>query len=306
MPQGNYMPEGLLSGISFKTAAESAIKQAIDGGVTVESVVTRCDGQHNLYCEMGRFTGIIPRELAALEENSKGKEIAVISKVGKSVCFKITGEMRDGMYVLSRKAAQKEALDYFMENLMPGDVLKGKITHIEPFGVFVDIGCGNIGLIGIENISVSRISSPFDRFTAGQEILCVVKHIDREKRRVTLSHKELLGTWSQNACRFRAGETVRGIVRGIEEYGIFVELTPNLSGLSEYRDDVEIGSSVSVYIKSIIPEKMKIKLLIIDKLEMCCQKPISFEDYCIADGSIDSFRYTPPECRFKTIETIFK
>ena len=76
--------------------------------------------------------------------------------------------------------------------------------------------------------------------------------------RISLSHKELLGTWEENAAFFNAGDTVEGIVRGIEPYGVFVELTPNLSGLSEPRDGLREGERVCVYIKSIIPEKMKI------------------------------------------------
>ena len=53
-------------------------------------------------------------------------------------------------------------------------------------------------------------------------------------------------------------------MRSEEHYGAFVELTPNLAGLAESRDGVEAGQQASVYIKSIIPEKMKIKLILVD------------------------------------------
>ena len=56
-------------------------------------------------------------------------------------------------------------------------------------------------------------------------IRAVVKSI--ENGRITLSHKELLGTWEENVALFSAGETVAGIVRSVEPYGIFVELSPN-------------------------------------------------------------------------------
>ena len=97
----------------------------------------------------------------------------------------------------------------------------------------------------------------------------IIKAID-EDNRVTLTHKELLGTWEENAEVFSVGETVSGIIRSVENYGIFIELAPNLAGLAELRDDrraffdLKAGNSVSVYIKSIIPEKMKIKLVLID------------------------------------------
>ena len=79
-----------------------------------------------------------------------------------------------------------------------------------------------------------------------------------ENDKITLSHKELLGTWEENAAMFAPGQTVTGVIRSIEDYGIFVELTPNLAGLAEPRPDVFIGQQASVYIKSIIREKMKI------------------------------------------------
>jgi small subunit ribosomal protein S1 len=113
---------------------------------------------------------------------------------------------------------------------------------------------------------VSRISHPSDRFRVGQDIKAVVRGIDQSGR-VTLSHKELLGTWDENAAKFTVGETVVGIIRSVENYGIFVELAPNLAGLAELRDNVKINQQASVYIKAIIPEKMKIKLIIVDSFE---------------------------------------
>lgn len=70
-----------------------------------------------------------------------------------------------------------------------------------------------------------------------------------------MTHKELLGTWMENASWFCPGETVRGTVRSVKEYGSFIELTPNLSGLADAREKLDPGDGVSVYIKSIRPEK---------------------------------------------------
>ena len=306
MPQKKYLPEGLFSKSLMASYINNpaGLEKAIETGAILEGVVTRCDSFHNLYCDVGPFKGIIRRSEATYDTVNKSKEIAVISRVGKAVCFKVI-DYQNGNYILSRRAAMEEAMDYFLDNLIPGDILRGRVTHIEPFGVFVDIGCGNISLIGIENISVSRIASPFERFRNGQEILCAVKYVDKANRRITMTHKELLGTWQENVSNFSVGETVRGIVRGIEDYGVFVELAPNLSGLAEYKEGVAVGQEVSVFIKSIIPEKMKVKLLIIDTIEQKKRKLISFDDYYIDGKRMDIFTYTPPECRSKNIETIF-
>ena len=92
-------------------------------------------------------------------------------------------------------------------------MIPAAVTHLEPFGAFVDIGCGVASLIGIENLSVSRIFHPSDRLSVGQPIYAAVRSVDREARRISLTHRELLGTWEQNAALFSPGETVRGVVR---------------------------------------------------------------------------------------------
>ncbi len=94
----------------------------------------------------------------------------------------------------------------------------------------------------------------------------MVKDVDKENNKVSFTYKELLGTWEDNIKDFRQGTVVKGIARDIEKSGngIFIELAPNLVGLAEYKENVEYGQNVNVYIKKIIPEKKKVKLLIYD------------------------------------------
>ena len=118
-----------------------------------------------------------------------------------------------------------------------------------------------------------------------------------------MTHKELLGTWEENASGFEAGETVSGIVRSVEDYGIFVELTPNLAGLAEPRPNIKAGECVSVYIKALIPEKMKVKLIIVDVCEKM-ETANSFRYYY--DGNhMNRWLYTP-ENSSKVIESVFE
>ena len=150
------------------------------------------------------------------------------------------------------------------------------------------------------SISVSRISHPSDRFYNGQEIYAVVK--GKENGRIFLTHKELLGTWSENAALFEVGQTVGGIIRSIENYGIFIELTPNLAGLAEPKENVHIGQSASVFIKSIIPEKMKVKLIVVDVFSGSgIDKSLN---YYITEGHIDKWNYSTENCH-KQIYTEF-
>ena len=159
-------------------------------------------------------------------------------------------------------------------------------------------------MIGVERLSVSRIPHAGDRLQTGQEIYAAVLSLDRAQRRVTLTHKELLGTWEENVALFRPGMTVPGRVRGIKDYGAFVELTPNLSGLAECKPGLREGDRVSVYIKSIQPDRMKLKLLMIEVLprEDIPQPP----HYFITDGILDRWGYAPEGCWKSGGETVFK
>ena len=233
----------------------------------LEARALLCTQQHDLVVDFGFCRGIIPRCEGALGiADGSVRDIALLSRVGKPVCFLIEsiGQQSDGSLcpVLSRRAAQQLCLEQYIRSLTAGDVIPARVTHLEGFGCFVDIGCGIPSMIPIDCISVSRISHPADRFSAGQDIRAVVCAVDAGGR-VTLSHKELLGTWLENAADFRPGDTVTGILRGKHPYGQFVELTPNLSGLTDTPQALPEGSAVSVRIRSIQPERQKIRLQVI-------------------------------------------
>ncbi|MBE6915861.1 MAG: S1 RNA-binding domain-containing protein [Ruminococcaceae bacterium] len=310
MERNSYLPEGALLHTEANENAISsisALSNAMEQNLILESPVVLCDAAHNLVVQVGEFQGVIPHTETAIGiDCGTTREIAVISRVGKPVAFHITDISPDGVLTLSRKSAQEEALNFFLHTLHPGDVIPAKVTHLEPFGVFVDIGCGNIALIGIENLSVSRISHPKDRLRVGQEIFAVVRQVDQTLHRITLSQRELLGTWAENAAKFEVGQTVRGIVRGIEDYGVFIELAPNLSGLAEKRDGLEVGDAVSVFIKNITEEKMKIKLIVIDVFGKDQGAQLTQNDYFITRGHLDLWEYSPPVCDKKKIYTVFE
>ena len=138
----------------------------------------------------------------------------------------------------------------------------------------------------------------------GDSIYTVVKGRD-DSGRIYVSERELLGSWEENASMFSEGETVKGIIRSVLDYGVFVELRPNLAGLAEYRDDAKPGQVAAVYIKSIIPEKMKIKLIIID----CHDKedvPAPLEYFIDPESvtHIDTWTYSPSSSK-RVIESVF-
>lgn len=282
-----------------------ALQEAMLQGKILEARVLLCDNEHDLHVDLPCAKGIIPREEGALGiSEGTTKDIALITKVNKPVCFKVKQILKDeaGGFtaILSRREVQQECMEEFIAALTPGDIIPAKVTHLEQFGAFVDIGCGIPSLIPIDAISVSRISHPSDRFQTGQDIFVVIKDVNGG--RVWLSHKELLGTWEENAARFNYGETVSGIIRSVEDYGIFVELAPNLAGLAEPKEGAAVGQHASVYIKALIPEKMKVKLIIVDVFSGSrIHRP---PEYFITEGHISHWRYSS-ELSPKIIESRF-
>ncbi len=304
-----YHPEGFLLQTEENAAAFTslaALKEAYYSGKVLEARAIMCDKAHDLHVDLGALRGIIPRAEGALGlDDGSVRDIAVISRVGKPVAFCITGFSvdEDGrpLALLSRKTVQQACLREYIARLQPGDIIDAVVTHLEPFGVFCDIGAGISALMPIDTISVSRIPHPAARFLPGQRIKAVVKSLD-ETGRITLSYKELLGTWEENAAFFKPGETVPGIVRSVERYGIFVELRPNLAGLAEYVPGVTAGQQASVYIKNLIPERMKIKLIIVDSFDAPCPPPKA--QYFLSGDHIDRWVYSPACCE-KTVESVF-
>lgn len=335
MTERTYLPEGEIYNSQENrdlTATIYGLEKAAASGRIVEGIVRMCDSADMTLrvdlCE-GNVVGIIPRdEVVYNRDGSPPKDIAIITRVGKAVCFKVremiypeNGSDEAPVAVLSRRDAQIECEQVFHNNLRCGDIIPARVTHLEPFGAFVDIGCGLVSLLSVDCISVSRIAHPMDRMNVRDRIMTVVKSIDRESGRIYVSQRELLGTWEENVRGLKAGQTIAGIIRSIEEYGIFVELAPNLAGLAELCDDIIggtdstlLGQTCAVYIKSIIPERMKIKLVLIDTykrdknenaLKQASEK--SKLKYFIDTEKIkhiDRWLYSPDDCK-KVIETNF-
>ena len=298
--QPYYAPESLNTSIPHR----EEIYTAMQDGSILEATAIRCDAQHNLIVALEGMTGIMPREECALGiDTGQTREIAILSRVGKPVCFQVQRIEQQTAY-LSRRSAQQQALRHLMTRHRPGDIIDVRVTHLEPFGAFVDAGCGIVSLIGIENLSVSRIFHPSDRVRIGQKLKAVISSLDPDTGRICLTHRELLGTWEENAAQFTPGETVCGIVRSVEDYGVFVELTPNLSGLAEQRFPVTPGETVSCYIKSILPERMKIKLNLIDHINQSPASPPPLT-YFIESRHLSRWQYSPSSCTTRLVQTEF-
>ncbi len=299
-----YRAEGLCRNADKMT--EEMLARSAASGEVLQSTALAFDNARRLRFTLCGHKAVMP--FAECLEPAGGeaiKDIAVLTRVGRPTCFVIAGigaeESGEIVYTLSRAAAQRQCRARYLDVLEPGSVIPCTVTHIENFGAFCDVGCGISALLPIDCLSVSRIASPADRVSVGQQLLCAIKSRDAQGRLV-LTLRELLGTWSENAACFAPGETVVGIVRSVEDYGVFIEIAPNLAGLAEFDPQLKAGQAVSVYIKNILPDKMKIKLVVVNKN---LNQPLRFEPhYFVTSGRLKSWIYSTPQSR-KQIETVF-
>ena len=188
------------------------------------------------------------------------RDIAVLTRVGRATCFVIESLDEDAegrpLCRLSRARAQQMCREEYLDGLEPGDILPCAVT---PHRV----------LRGLLRRGVRHQRPAAHRLHVGQPHFFPGRPGQRgaadplrhpqpgQPGPLCADHPELLGTWAENAAAFTPGETVVGIVRSVEDYGTFVEIAPNLAGLAESCPDLRPGQAVSVYIKSILPEKMK-------------------------------------------------
>lgn len=283
-----YRPEGLYA----SPPSPETLRRNAGSGAIFQAMCVKCDEFQNLHVDLGKLRGVIPREETALPAaDGRIRSYTVLSRVGKPVSFQVLGFRSDGTAILSRRAAQAEAGSYFLSALRPGDVIPAVVQNPAKFGVFCDIGCGFPALMRIDRCCVSRLRTTAERFRAGQSVYAAVLDVDDASGQVSLTGRELFGTWEENASRFRAGETVTGFVRSQMPYGLFIELAPNLSGLSEPDSRARVGDAVSVYIRSVQEATHKIKLNILEILPPPEYPPEP--EYFLTSGHLSSWEYYP-------------
>lgn len=268
-----------------------ALEKAMEDGRILQAMCVKCDEHRNLHLDLGGQRGIIPRAETAMGlAEGLTREIAVLSRVGRAVSFRVLGKNPDGSFRLSRRAAQLEAKEYFFSALRPGDILQVRVQSAGAAGAFCDMGCGFTALMPIGRCCICRLRSAAELHQSGSLVCAALWKALDESGRICLSGREALGTWEENAALFRQGQTVPAVARSVMPYGIFVELTPNLSGLAEPMAGIFPGDAVSVFIRAIQPGKHKIKLNILQKLPA----PIPAEPvYFVTSGHLSRWDYYP-------------
>lgn len=251
--------------------ASAELLQAAELGIPVEGTVTEVV-KGGVSVDVAGVRGFCP---ASQLDARFVEDVSVF--VGKKLTFKITRyEPRN--LVLSRRAiveAENEKLaTETRKKLEVGAVLKGKVVGFKPFGAFVDLG-GIEGMLHVSELGHSRVATPEDVLSMGQEIEVAVLKIEpgEKGQRIALSLKALAtDPWLETAAAFTVGQRVKGKVTRLLAFGAFVEIAPGVEGLvhiselgagrriNHPKEVVSPGQEVEATVLRIDPGERKIAL----------------------------------------------
>ncbi|MBK35509.1 MAG: 30S ribosomal protein S1 [Gemmatimonadetes bacterium] len=216
---------------SLRSSNKQVIREAHENGLPVDGRVTGFN-KGGLVVNLGGLRAFCP-----LSQIEMGFCQNPESYAGKTLSFKII-ELRGGgrnLVVSHRAILEEEAKARGLalrEKLNKGDELDGKVTRLERFGAFVDIG-GVEGLVHVSEISHTRVNNPGDVLKTGQTIkvkILDMKDLGGDKERISLSIKALEpDPWSN--LPFQNGQVISGKVVSIQNFGAFVEVAPGIEGL---------------------------------------------------------------------------
>jgi small subunit ribosomal protein S1 len=164
-----------------------------------------------------------PEEAVTVGQRVKAK-IVGIEQTGKADKLKIS---------LSMKELAQDPWDTIASTFAEGDKVTGKVVRLADFGAFVEIAPGVDGLVHVSEMSYTkRVNKPADFVSEGQQVAVKIKSIDPESRRIGLSMKDAEGDpWMEVADKFAPGQKVQGTVEKLEQFGIFIQLAPGITGL---------------------------------------------------------------------------
>lgn len=261
--------EGLMI-MSLKGAAVHATWENLRQGMVVEARVIK-DIKGGLQVEVDGIRGFLP--ISQIEIGRVEDTKVYVNQRLK--CLVTEANQRERNLVVSRRdlleQEREEQREKTWAELEEGQVRKGIVRSVRDFGAFVDVG-GVDGLVHVSDLTWMRGQKPQDIVKIGDEVEVKVLRIDRETKKVGLGLKQLAPSpWDHVEDNYARGQTVKGKVTRLMDFGAFVELEPGIEGLihvSEMankrvfrvKDHVEPDQEVEVRILDIDPEAKRISL----------------------------------------------
>jgi len=266
------------------------LEEAFDNGIPVEGKVT-AEVKGGFSVTVAGQRGFCPYSQMDIRKVENGEDY-----IDKTLTFKIIEFGSQGKnIILSARAAQEDQRarerEALKETLIEGMQVRGTVTSLRDFGAFVDIG-GVDGLIPLSELAWGQTERVEDILSRGQQVQVVIKRLDWDKDRISLSLRETTANpWDQVLVKYPVGTVHQGKVSRLADFGAFVTLEPGIDGLLHIskigagrrihhpREVLEAGQELTVKIESVDTVQKRLAL--------------TPEDYVAKEPSGDE-SYTPP------------
>lgn len=228
-----------------------------------------------LLVEFGRLSGFVPNSrISSLPRGMKksDRQAAKAKMIGETLQVKVIEvDKAKKRLVLSGQAARDAQRKQCLQELEEGQHITGTVANVVDFGVFVDLG-GVDGLIHISRLSWDKVEHPSDILQPGDEVEVLVKDIEIERERISLDRKSLLPSpWDAFSEEYSDGDILEGTVESLQDYGAFVKLTDEITGLIHLSEllpgsshdpekVLDVGDKALVRIIEIDKEKERVRL----------------------------------------------
>jgi len=255
---------------SIAAAQKEAMKNIALGAIIEGTVKNITD--YGVFVDLGGIDGLLHVTDLSWKRVNHPRELV---HVGQKIKVKVIQFDPESHRVsLGVKQLEEDPWNTASRAFNIGDTVTGKVSSLTDYGAFIDLGGGIEGLVHMSELSwTNKNVHPGKVLQNGQEINIIVLGIDQDKRRISLGYKQLQGNpWKEFAEAHNVGDVVTGPIKNTTEFGLFVQLTPDLDGMVHISDlswdkldEEELkkfvrGQEVTAKILDINPEKERITL----------------------------------------------
>ncbi|EOF7244181.1 30S ribosomal protein S1 [Campylobacter jejuni] len=252
----------------------SEIKDTLDVGDTIKVIVSNIE-PYGAFVDLGNdIEGFLHISEISWDKNIKNPK-DYINKGQEIDVEVIEINPNERRLRVSLRNLLSRPFDEFMKSYKIADVVEGEITSVTSFGAFVKLG-GIEGLLHNEDASWDRNDKCKDKFSQGDKIKVKIIKIDEENQKISLSTKELSSSPVQEYAKIhKVGDIVKGAIRDIKDFGVFVELSKNVDALIHKEDistsmleNLKIGDDIEAAIVFIDEKKNRIRLSVKNLIRM--------------------------------------
>ncbi|EOB2839277.1 30S ribosomal protein S1 [Campylobacter jejuni] len=252
----------------------SEIKDTLDVGDTIKVIVSNIE-PYGAFVDLGNdIEGFLHISEISWDKNIKNPK-DYINKGQEIDVEVIEINPNERRLRVSLRNLLSRPFDGFMKSYKIADVVEGEITSVTSFGAFVKLG-GIEGLLHNEDASWDRNDKCKDKFSQGDKIKVKIIKIDEENQKISLSTKELSSSPVQEYAKIhKVGDIVKGAIRDIKDFGVFVELSKNVDALIHKEDistsmleNLKIGDDIEAAIVFIDEKKNRIRLSVKNLVRM--------------------------------------